>query len=87
MHSDPVGNDGEAFIGSGLSHLPQRNSAALAGSHIHEAVMVLRFIVVSDYGWVFLSHSSSLSGSSIALAICSAILLITGTTTLLPACL
>ena len=57
VNTYPVGNDGEAFIGSGLSHLPQRNSAVLAGSHIHEAMVVLRLVVVSDYGWVFLSHT------------------------------
>lgn len=87
VYSDPVGNDGESLIGSGLARLLQKHSAVLTGSHIHEAMMVLGLVVVSDYGWGFLSHSSSLSVSSIALAICSAILLITGTTTLLPACL
>lgn len=57
MHSDPVGNDGEAFIGSGLSHFPQRHSAVSSSSHIYEAVVVLRLVVISYYGWVFLSYA------------------------------
>ena len=56
MHADIVLDDGETFIGSGLSHFPERHSAFLPSSDIHEAVVVLRFVVVSDYGWVFLSH-------------------------------
>ena len=57
MHSNPVGNDGEAFIGSGLSHFPQRHSAVFSSSHIYEAIVVLRLVVISDYGWVFLSYA------------------------------
>lgn len=56
VHSDPVGNDGEAFIGSGLSHFPQRHSAVSSSSHIYEAVVVLKLAVISDYGWFSLSH-------------------------------
>lgn len=57
VHSDSVGNDGEAFIGSGLSHFPQRHYAVSSSSHIYEAVVVLRFVVISNYGCVFLSYA------------------------------
>lgn len=59
MHTYPVGNDGETFARGWLSHFPQGHSAVLSRSDVHEAVVVLRFVVVSDYGWVFLSHFSS----------------------------
>lgn len=56
VHSDPVLDDGETFVRSRLSHFPERHSAAFPGSDVHEAMVVLRLVVVSDYGWVFLSH-------------------------------
>lgn len=60
MHSNPVGDDGEVFAGSRLSHFPQGYSAVFPGSDIHEAMGVLRLLIVSDYGWVFLSHSENI---------------------------
>lgn len=57
VHADIVLDDGETFVGSRLPHFPERYSAFLPGSDIHEAMVVLRLVVVSDYGWVFLSHT------------------------------
>ena len=60
MHADIVLDDGETFVGSRLPHFPERHSAFLPGSDIHEAMVVLRLVVVSDYGWIFLSHSENI---------------------------
>lgn len=57
VHADIVLDDGETFVGSRLPHFPERYSAFLPGSDIHETMVVLRLVVVSDYGWVFLSHT------------------------------
>ena len=64
VHSDPVLDDGETFVRSRLSHFPERHSAALPGSDVHEAMVVLRLVVVSDYGWVFLSHTTHIRSFS-----------------------
>lgn len=60
MHADIVLDDGETFVGSRFSHFPERHSAFLPGSDIHEAMVVLRLVIVSDYGWVSLSHSENI---------------------------
>ena len=60
VHADIVLDDGETFVGSRLPHFPERYSAFLPSSDIHEAMVVLRLVVVSDYGWVFLSHIDSI---------------------------